>query len=164
MIRVGIITSSDKGSRGEREDVSGALIREIVEARGYTVVKQTVLPDEIDQLSDEMCHMSDELGIELIITTGGTGFSPRDITPEATNRVIDRPTPGISEAMRYHSLGITPRGMLSRGVSGIRQNRTLIINLPGSSKAVGETLEYVIDSVQHGIEIMLERTSECGRK
>lgn len=163
MIRVGIITSSDKGSRGEREDVSGAVIREIVESRGYTVERQVVLPDEAELLSAEMILMSDSHGIELILTTGGTGFSPRDITPEATNRVIDRPTPGISEAMRYHSLGITPRGMLSRGVAGIRQNRTLIINLPGSQKAVREILEYIIDSVEHGVEIMLERTSECGR-
>lgn len=164
MIRVGIITSSDKGSRGEREDLSGAAIREIVEARGYTVVRQTVLPDELELLSDEMIRMSDEHGIELIFTTGGTGFSPRDITPEATNRVIDRPTPGIPEAMRYHSLGITPRGMLSRGVAGIRQNKTLIVNLPGSQKAVREILEYIVDSIEHGVEIMLERTSECGRK
>lgn len=164
MIRVGIITSSDKGSRGEREDLSGAVIREIVESRGYTVERQVILPDEIELLSDEMIRMSDEHKIELILTTGGTGFSPRDITPEATNRVIDRPTPGISEAMRYHSLGITPRGMLSRGAAGIRQNRTLVVNLPGSQKAVREILEYIIDSVEHGVEIMLERTSECGRK
>lgn len=164
MIRVGIITSSDKGSRGEREDLSGAVIREIVESRGYTVERQVILPDEIELLSEEMIRMSDEHKIELILTTGGTGFSPRDITPEATNRVIDRPTPGISEAMRYHSLGITPRGMLSRGAAGIRQNRTLVVNLPGSQKAVREILEYIIDSVEHGVEIMLERTSECGRK
>lgn len=164
MIRVGIITSSDKGSRGEREDKSGSAIREIVESRGYTVEKQVILPDEKDLLSLEMIDMSDKREIELILTTGGTGFSPRDITPEATSEVIDRPTPGISEAMRYHSLQITPRGMLSRGVAGIRQNRTLIINLPGSEKAVREIMDYIMDSVEHGVEIMLERTSECGRK
>lgn len=163
MFKVGIITSSDKGSRGEREDLSGRVIKELVESRGYEVVKRVVLPDELELLSKEMIDMSDTYGIELILTTGGTGFSPRDITPEATNRVIDRPTPGISEAMRYHSLGITPRGMLSRGTSGIRKNKTLIINLPGSQKAVKEILEYIIPSVEHGLEIMLERTSECGR-
>jgi molybdopterin adenylyltransferase len=163
MFKVGIITSSDKGSKGEREDISGKAISDIVISKGYTVVRQVVLPDEMELLSNEMILMSDKLGVELILTTGGTGFSPRDITPEATRNVIDRPTPGISEAMRHHSLGITPRGMLSRGISGIRNNKTLIINLPGSEKAVRETLEYIIDSVEHGLEIMLERTSECGR-
>ncbi len=163
MYRVGIITASDKGSKGEREDISGKVIREIVEKKGYTVEKQIILPDDIDALSNEMISMSDELNIDLILTTGGTGFSPRDNTPEATNAVIDRPTPGISEAMRYYSLGITPRAMLSRAVSGIRNNKTLIINLPGSDKAVRETLEYIIDSVDHGLDIMLENASNCAR-
>ena len=163
MYRVGIITASDKGSKGEREDISGKVIREIVEKKGYTVEKQIILPDDIDALSNEMISMSDELNIDLILTTGGTGFSPRDNTPEATNAVIDRPTPGISEAMRYYSLGITPRAMLSRAVSGIRNNKTLIINFPGSDKAVRETLEYIIDSVDHGLDIMLENASNCAR-
>lgn len=163
MYRVGIITASDKGSKGEREDISGKVIREIVEKKGYTVEKQVILPDDLDALSNEMKSMADELNLDLILTTGGTGFSPRDNTPEATNAVIDRPTPGISEAMRYFSLGITPRAMLSRAVSGIR-NRTLIINLPGSDKAVRETLEYIIDSVDHGLDIMLENASDCARK
>ncbi len=163
MYRVGIITASDKGSKGQREDVSGKVIKEIVEDRGYKVERYAVLPDDKDRLSEEMIYMSDELGIELILTTGGTGFSPRDNTPEATAAVIDRPTPGISEAMRYYSLSITPRGMLSRGMSGIRKNRSLIINLPGSAKAVRETLEYIIDSVAHGLDIMLENDSDCAR-
>lgn len=164
MYRVGIITASDKGSRGEREDISGKVIKEIVEKKGYSVEKQVILPDDIKSLSEEMISMSDDLNIDLIITTGGTGFSPRDNTPEATEIVIDRPTPGISEAMRYYSLGITPRAMLSRAMSGIRDNRTLIINLPGSSKAVMETLEYIIDSIDHGLDIMLENASDCARK
>lgn len=163
MYRVGIITASDKGSKGQREDVSGKVIKEIVEDRGYKVERYAVLPDDKDRLSEEMIYMSDELGIELILTTGGTGFSPRDNTPEATAAVIDRPTPGISEAMRYYSLSITPRGMLSRGMSGIRKNRSLIINLPGSAKAVRETLDYIIDSVAHGLDIMLENDSDCAR-
>lgn len=163
-MRVGIITSSDKGSQGLREDKSGEAIREILNYRSHQVVEKTILPDEKKLLSKEMIRMSDELEVNLILTTGGTGFSPRDITPEATEKVIDRPTPGISEAMRNYSLSITPRGMLSRGISGIRKNRTLIINLPGSEKAVRETLEYIIESIEHGVDIMLGRTGECGRK
>lgn len=164
MYRVGIITASDKGYKGQREDKSGKAIQEIVVSKGFKVEKKIILPDEKLMLSEEMIRMSDELNIELILTTGGTGFSPRDITPEATNIVIDRPTPGISEAMRNHSLKITPRGMLSRGVSGIRNNKTLIINLPGSEKAVRETLDYIIDSIIHGLDIMLENTKDCARK
>lgn len=163
-MRVGIITSSDKGSKGLREDKSGEAIIEILELRNHKIVDKTILPDEKELLSKEMIRMSDKLEVNLILTTGGTGFSPRDITPEATEQVIDRPTPGISEAMRNYSLSITPRGMLSRGISGIRKNKTLIINLPGSEKAVRETLEYIIESVEHGVDIMLGRTGECGRK
>lgn len=164
MYRVGIITASDKGSKGQREDLSGASIEKIVKSKGYKVERKIILPDEKELLSNEMVYMSDELDIELILTTGGTGFSARDNTPEATEAVIDRPTPGISEAMRYHSLQITPRGMLSRGISGIRKNKSLIINLPGSEKAVKETLEYIIDSITHGLDIMLGNASDCARK
>ncbi|PAB56814.1 MogA/MoaB family molybdenum cofactor biosynthesis protein [Anaeromicrobium sediminis] len=163
MFSVGIITCSDKGAAGEREDLSGKVIREIVEAKGYEVKKYIVLPDELDKLSNEMIHMSDDLNLNLILTTGGTGFSQRDITPEATETVITRKTPGISEAIRYYSLSITKRAMLSRATSGIRNN-TLIINLPGSPKAVKESLEYIIDSIHHGIEILLGKTGECARK
>lgn len=164
MYRVGIITASDKGSIGEREDISGKIIREIVESKGYKVERQVILPDDEEALSQEMIDMCDGLNLDLVLTTGGTGFSLRDVTPEATNKVIDKPTPGISEAMRYYSLGITPRAMLSRAASGIRKNKTLIINLPGSDKAVRETLEYIIDSVTHGIDIMLGNASNCARK
>lgn len=163
MFTVGIITASDKGSQGKRKDKSGQLIKEIITKRGYKLKKYEVIADEVDLLSKEMINMSDNLNIDLILTTGGTGFSKRDVTPEATNKVIDIETPGISEAMRYFSLQITRRAMLSRATSGMRKNKTLIINLPGSPKAVDETLNYIIDSVHHGLEIMTGRDSECAR-
>ena len=162
MFKVGIITASDKGSRGDREDLSGALIKEMTENRGYRIVSYKVLPDEEELLAQEMIRLSDEVKVDLILTTGGTGFSMRDVTPEATIRVCDRMAPGISEAIRSLSLRITPRAMLSRAVSGIRKS-TLIINLPGSPKAVRESLEFILDSVHHGLEIMTGRDSECAR-
>lgn len=163
MFKVGIITASDKGSRGEREDKSGKAIADIVEEKGYIVEKLIILPDEVEDLSNEMIYMSDELKVDLILTTGGTGFTKRDVTPEATLAVIDKIVPGIPEAMRSYSLSLTKRAMLSRATSGIRNNTTLIINLPGSPKAVSETLSYIIDSVHHGLEIMTGRDSECAR-
>lgn len=162
MFKLGIITASDKGSRGDREDLSGALIKEMTENRGYQIVSYKVLPDEEELLAQEMIRLSDEVKVDLILTTGGTGFSMRDVTPEATIRVCDRMAPGISEAIRSLSLRITPRAMLSRAVSGIRKS-TLIINLPGSPKAVRESLEFILDSVHHGLEIMTGRDSECAR-
>ncbi len=161
MYTVGIITASDKGSVGEREDLSGRLIQTIVEAYGYNVKAYVVIPDEVDSLSQEMIHMADDLKIHMILTTGGTGFSQRDVTPEATLKVIERQAPGISEAIRQNSMTITPRAMLSRGVSGIR-GKTLIINLPGSPKAVKESLQFIINELQHGLEILIGDTSECG--
>lgn len=162
MFTVGIITSSDKGSKGQREDVSGAVIKEMLEEKGYKIVKQVILPDEKDILTEEMKYMADELNVDLILTTGGTGFSKRDVTPEATIKACDRMANGIAEAIRYYSLSITPRAMLSRAVSGIR-GESLIINLPGSPKAVREALEYSLDSIHHGLEILTGRASECGR-
>ncbi|SHH16872.1 MogA/MoaB family molybdenum cofactor biosynthesis protein [Tepidibacter thalassicus] len=162
MFRVGIITASDKGYAGERNDESGKIIEEIVTKRGYAVEKYLVLPDDEDALLNEMIYMSDDLGVDLILTTGGTGFSERDVTPEATLKAVNRLALGISEAMRYYSLSITKRAMLSRGISGIR-NKTLIINLPGSPKAVRESLEYIIDSVHHGLEVLTGKASECAR-
>lgn len=163
MFKVGIITASDKGSKGKREDKSGLVIGQIVEEKGYSVEKHIVLSDDVDILSKEMIHMSDDLKLDLILTTGGTGFSKRDVTPEATLKVIDKLVPGIPEAMRSFSLSLTKRAMLSRATSGIRGDRTLIINLPGSPKAVDETLSYIIESVDHGLEIMTGRDSECAR-
>lgn len=162
MFTVGIITASDKGYANERIDKSGKVIEDIMKAHGYQVAKYIVLPDDETILAKEMINMSDCLKVDLILTTGGTGFSERDVTPEATLKVIHKLAPGISEAMRYYSLGITKRAMLSRGVSGIR-NKTLIINLPGSPKAVKESLECIIDSLEHGIEILTGKAKECGR-
>lgn len=162
MFRVGIITASDKGSIGEREDISGKTIREIVESKGYKVEKSIILPDDEKTLLDEMIYMADELKVDLILTTGGTGFSTRDVTPEATIKACDRMANGIAEAIRYYSLGITQRAMLSRAVSGIR-GETLIINLPGSPKAVKESLEYIMDSLHHGLEILTGQTGDCAR-
>lgn len=159
----GIITASDKGSKGQRDDLSGKLIEEIMKGKNYKLEKYIVLPDEKEDLKQEMIYMADELKVNLILTTGGTGFSPRDITPEATREVVDRLTPGISEAIRSYSLKITPKAMLSRAVSGIRKE-TLIINLPGSPKAVKESLEYILEPLEHGLEIMLQKTSECAEK
>ncbi len=163
MFTVGIITSSDKGYSGEREDKSGKVIEEIVSENGFKVIKKIVLPDEKTLLENEMINMCDNLNVNLLLTTGGTGFSKRDITPEATKAVIEREALGIVEAIRFYSLQITKRAMLSRATSGIRKN-TLIINLPGSPKACKEALDFVLDDVKHGIEILLGEATECARK
>lgn len=161
MYKVGIITSSDKGSKGEREDLSGRLIEEMIKEKGYKLVKKIILPDDREALSQEMINMADKLQVDLILTTGGTGFSQRDLTPEATKDVMTRDASGIAEAIRYNSLKITDRAMLSRGASVIR-NQTLIVNLPGSPKAVRESLEFALDSIDHGLDILTARASECG--
>lgn len=157
---VGIIVASDKGSRGERVDRSGELIREMMMENGYEVVEKMIVPDEFEDLRAAMIEMSDEKKIHLILSTGGTGFSPRDVTPEATLAVIERETPGIPEAMRQASLAITPKAMLSRGRAGIRK-RSLIVNLPGSPKAVKENLEVVLSALEHGLDILNEEAGEC---
>ncbi len=163
MFQVGIITISDKGSTGEREDLSGEVIREIVESKGYYVKVKEIIPDEEDEIYDRLVYMSDDLKVDLVLTTGGTGFSKRDVTPEATKRACKRMADGISEAIRQYSLQITKRAMLSRAVSGIRGD-TLIINLPGSPKAVRESLEYIMDTIDHGLEILTGKTHDCARK
>ncbi|MBR0597502.1 MogA/MoaB family molybdenum cofactor biosynthesis protein [Sinanaerobacter chloroacetimidivorans] len=163
MYQVGIITASDKGFAGEREDLSGPAIKEIIEkADQFQSAKYVILPDDKDMLKKEMLQMADEDSLDLILTTGGTGFSHRDVTPEATLEVIERRAPGIPEAMRYLSLSITPRAMLSRAEAGIRGN-TLIVNLPGSPKAIKETLEYILPSVKHGLDILQGHDSNCAR-
>lgn len=162
MRKVGIIVSSDKCYQGLREDKSGKAIAEIVSENGYEVADIVIVPDEKDLLIKAMKDMVDK-EYPLVLTTGGTGFSPRDITPEATKEVIDREAPGISEAMRQKSLEITDKAMLSRGISGLK-NKTLIINLPGSEKAVRESLGFIIKAVGHGLDILLGEASECGRK
>ena len=162
-MKVAIITSSDSGYRGERVDESGPAIREIVEKAGDTVVKCVLLPDEKTILSREMESISDAEEAELILTTGGTGFSVRDVMPEATKAVIEREVPGIPEAMRAYSMQFTKRAMLSRATCGIRK-QTLILNLPGSPKAVRECLEYVYSELHHGVDILTGEAGNCARK
>lgn len=165
MYKVGIITSSDKGAAGLREDKGGPTIHSIIDKfpEDFTVDKYVIIPDEQDQLAAEMIQMADEDHIDLIVTTGGTGFSKRDVTPEATLSVITRRTPGIPEAMRNISFQITMRAMLSRAEAGIRNN-TLIVNLPGSPKAIEEVLEPILPSLKHGLDILQGRDAECARK
>ena len=160
-LRAAVITLSDKGSRGERQDRSGPLAAEMLAEAGYRVEETLLLPDEAEGLKAQLIRLADGRQLNLILTTGGTGFSPRDITPEATLAVADRSAPGIAEAMRYHSLSITPRGMLSRAVSVLR-GKTLIVNLPGSPKAVRENLEYILPSLEHGLRIAAGLDGECG--
>lgn len=160
--RAGVITASDKGSRGEREDLSGPAICEMLSENGYEIVRTAVLPDEEDLLYDEIVRFCDEDQVDVLFTTGGTGFSPRDCTPEATMRAATKNAPGIAEAIRQYSLGITPRAMLSRAASVMR-NKTLIINLPGSVKAVKESLTFILPTLAHGIEIMRGDAGECGK-
>ena len=162
-MKAAILTSSDSGYAGEREDLSGPVIRELLEGAGYEVVYTVLLPDDRKMLSDEMACIADEHIAELLITTGGTGFSPRDCMPEATMDISERAVPGIPEAIRAYSMTITPRAMLSRAAAGIRKT-TLIVNLPGSPKAVREALEYILPSLQHGLEIMTGEAGNCARK
>jgi len=161
MYTVGVITASDLGAQGKREDLSGKMIQTIVEEYGYIVKSYAMLPDEKDVLKEKMIQMADEQHVNLILTTGGTGFSQRDITPEATLEVIEKPVPGIAEAIRNNSYKITRRAILSRGISGIR-GKTLIINLPGSPKAVKESLIFIIEELEHGIKILTGDAKECG--
>ena len=162
--RVAVITSSDKGAAGEREDLSGPAIKEIAEANGFIVVRQTILPDERSLLAAEMKQICDEDIADLILTTGGTGFSSRDVTPEATMDIAEKLIPGIPEAMRTNSLKYSDRAMLSRAVAAIRW-RTLIVNLPGSPKAVRENLEFAISALYHGVEMLKSHGSaDCARK
>ena len=157
-----VITISDKGSRGERQDTSGPMLCNMLKEQEYSVCYQTIIPDDIRQIESELIQCADDRKIALILTTGGTGFSPRDVTPEATKAVIERETPGIPELMRAESMKITPRGCLSRSTAGIR-GRSLIINLPGSEKAARENLQAVLSSVRHGLEMLYsEGSADCG--
>ena len=160
MYRVGIITASDKGSRGEREDLSARVIREEVTKIGGEVLEYAIVPDEEEQIKNKLIEFTDNKGLDLILTTGGTGFSPRDVTPEATLAVVDRLVPGIPELMRAESFKITPRAVLSRAAAGIRK-QTLIINLPGSPKAVRENLSWILPALPHGLDILKGTASEC---
>lgn len=162
MIRTGILTISDKGSRGERIDGTGPAIRENLDENVYVVEYYKIIPDEMDLICEELIYMCDELKLDLILTNGGTGFSKRDVTPEATMKVIKKQAPGIPEAMRQMSLAITPKAMLSRATAGIRDN-TLIVNLPGSPKGAVENLNFILPALPHGIEILSGTGGECAR-
>ncbi|MBQ8822434.1 MAG: MOSC domain-containing protein [Lachnospiraceae bacterium] len=158
-----VITLSDKGVRGEREDKSGPLLAQMLREAGYDVIEELLLADEKVPLKTQMVRLADQRQVNLICTTGGTGFSERDITPEATIEVCDRMANGIAEAIRAYSMTITKRAMLSRGVSGIRK-KTLIVNLPGSPKAVKEALDYVLPELSHGLGILRGTEGECGNE
>ena len=161
MFNVAIITASDKGAQGEREDISGQTIRKMLEGQGL-VRHYRVVPDDKEVLIREMKYAADEVGVDLILTTGGTGLSVRDVTPEATLAVIERQVPGIPEGMRMKSLEITAKAMLSRAVAGTRGS-TLIINLPGSPKGAAECLAVVLPIIEHGVAILKGEASECAR-
>lgn len=158
--KAAVITMSDKGSQGLREDTAGDAVVSILEENGWTIEYRTLIPDNMDQIKEELIKCADQLKVALTVTTGGTGFSVRDVTPEATLSVIDREVRGIPEAMRAESMRITPMGMLSRASAGIRK-RTLIINLPGSRKAASECLEAVIKPIKHGVDVLMGEAGEC---
>lgn len=155
-----VLTASDKGARGEREDESGRVIREMIEAAGGRIVAYDVVPDDLAALRDKMIEYTDKLKVNLILTTGGTGLSPRDNTPEATLAVIEKQVPGIPEAMRAFGLQKTPHAMLSRAVCGVRR-QTLIINLPGSPRAVRENLGVVMPALPHALEVVCGLAVNC---
>ena len=161
-MRAAIITASTKGYQNLREDLSGPEIEKLLVEAGFQVVSAKILPDDRNLLGEEMRRIADEGLAELLLTTGGTGFAPSDVTPEATEDVAEKLVPGIPEAMRYYSMQFTKRAMLSRAQAGIRK-QTLIINLPGSPKAVRECLEYILPELTHGIQIMTGETGECVR-
>lgn len=161
MIKVGILTISDKGSRGEREDLSGKVIEEVVKKIKGEVKYYQIIPDEKDIIQEELMKVVDELHLDLILTTGGTGLAKRDVTPDATLAIIEKEVPGISEIIRSESFKKTNRAILSRGVAGIRKE-SLIINLPGSPKGVRESLEIILEALPHGIEILKGQATECG--
>ncbi len=163
IMKAGVITVSDKGSQGLRNDTSGPAITEMLKGIGCEVTEYIIIPDEKEMISRELIRLCDELDLDLIFTTGGTGFSKRDVTPEATLAVIEKQIPGIPEAMRYKSLQITPMAMLSRAVSGIRKN-SIIINLPGSSKAVRENLVVILPVLKHAVGTLRGIDVECGAK
>lgn len=154
-LRFSILTVSDRSSRGERPDTSGPALAELVRSQGWQVVRQEIVPDEIEVIKEKFQSWSDSGETDVILATGGTGFAPRDVTPEATRAVVERLTPGLDEAMRSASLQITPHAMLSRSVSGVRK-RTLIINLPGSPKGATENLQVVLPALEHAIRLLRE--------
>lgn len=162
MYHAAVLTVSDRSFRGERPDAGGPLVAELLEQAGYEVVCRAIVPDEQDQIEAKLREIADGGEVQLLVTTGGTGFAPRDVTPEATIAVCDRLTPGIPEAMRYASMQVTSRAMLSRAQAGIRKG-TLILNLPGSPKAAKENLEAVLPAIGHGLEMLSGRPADCAK-
>jgi len=160
-ITVGIITVSDRSYRGQRDDASGPVIERWAQSKGYPVVEKILVPDERHMIADAIIRLS-ESDTALILTTGGTGFAPRDVTPEATKSVIEREAPGFAELMRLRSLSVTPMAALSRAVAGTRK-RSLIINLPGSPRAVAENLSFIEESLPHAIELLRGEVRDCGK-
>ena len=163
MFGAAVLTASDRGARGEREDKSGKVIEEIVQRLGGEVREYAIVPDDLESIQEKLIYFADQLKAEVILTTGGTGLSPRDNTPEATLSVIEKLVPGLAEVMRSESLKKTPHAMLSRAVCGVRGN-SLIINLPGSPKAVRECLEFIEPALPHAIELMKGRVSDCAQE
>lgn len=162
LIKAAVLTVSDKGAAGERDDQSGNVLEEALRGVGATLVRRAIVPDEPDQIAERLRFWADETDVNLILTTGGTGFTSRDVTPEATLAVLDRLAMGFAEAMRAGSLQKTPHAMLSRAVSGLR-GRTLIINMPGSPRACREQFEMIEAALPHGIEKLLDRGGDCAR-
>jgi len=162
VIKVGILTLSDKGSKGEREDLSGKALKDFSEVEGWKVIKYEIIPDEKEQIVEILKIWVDKEKLDFIITTGGTGVYPRDVTPEATKEIIEKEIPGIPEYIRYISYPLTPMAALTRGVAGIRK-KTLIINLPGSPKAIKEIFPKLIPIIKHAIEKIKGNPSECAR-
>ncbi|TZE83126.1 MogA/MoaB family molybdenum cofactor biosynthesis protein [Calorimonas adulescens] len=159
MIKVGIITISDKGSKGERVDESGPAIMEMISSINGEVSDYTIVPDDVDKIQAEIIRMVDEKHLDLVLTTGGTGLSPRDVTPEATRGVIEKEIPGLTEAMRMKTMEKTPAAILSRAVAGTRKG-SIIVNLPGSVRAVRENLEIILPVLPHGLEILQGRMGD----
>jgi len=159
--KIAVITVSDKGYRGEREDRSGKYIIDFFKEKGWDITEYLIVPDEVGMIRDKIKEICDLGKANLILTAGGTGFSPRDVTPEATKEIIEKEVPGFSEIIRIEGQKKTPRSILSRGVSGIRKS-TLIINLPGSIKGVKDSLELIYQPLPHGIDILTGQDSECG--
>ena len=160
MFRAGIITVSDKAAQGQREDLSGPAIAEMLAGTAFSITRTVIVPDEIGQIADAIIEFADRERLDLILTTGGTGVSPRDLTPEATLRVLDKEIPGMAEAMRYSGMMVTPHAMLSRAVAGVRGN-SLIINLPGSPKGATENLAAIMPSLSHAISKIQGDQSDC---
>ena len=162
MMRIAILTVSDKSSRGEREDLSGPAVRDALQGQDVEFVDYRIVPDEQHDIAEALFHFSERSDVDVILTTGGTGLAPRDVTPQATLGSIDYEVPGIAEAMRAASLKVTPAGMLSRGVAGVR-NQTLIVNLPGSPKAVRELIAVIAPALEHAVSTLKGEVGEHSR-